>query len=138
MSTLEPLAESMLGLIELLELRRLRERWSFGLRGCRPDWRAKRFKISVNEMTPVRRPEIRAPGRAAADTAEAGKPPLILGETGMEPGVGGFPAYVIEGVERGVAGFDGDGDADSTTHIRWERVATSLATVCANVEYGLT
>ena len=36
-STLEPLAESILGLIELLELRRLRALWSFGLNGLRPD-----------------------------------------------------------------------------------------------------
>lgn len=86
----------------------------------------------------MRRPEIPAPGRAAAETADTGKPPLILGDMGLEPGVGGLPAKVIEGVERGVAGFEGDGDADSTTHIRWERVATSRATVCANVEYGLT
>jgi hypothetical protein len=48
--------------------------------------------MSVREMTPVRRPEIRAPGRAAAETADAGKPPLILGETGLEPDGGGLTA----------------------------------------------
>jgi hypothetical protein len=74
----------MLGLMELLELRRLRSLWSFGLKGLRPDWRAKRFRMSDREITPVKRPEIRAPGKAAADTAEAGKPPLIEGDTGLE------------------------------------------------------
>jgi hypothetical protein len=48
--------------------------------------------MSVREMTPVRRPEMRAPGRAAAETADIGKPPLIVGEMGLEPGVGGLPA----------------------------------------------
>ncbi len=38
------------------------------------------------------------------------------------------------GASRGVAGALGDGDADSTTHMRWELVATSLATVWARVE----
>lgn len=94
--------------------------------------------MSVREMTPERRPDMRAPGRAAAETADAGKLPLMLGEIGLEPGVGGLPAYVMEGAARGVAGCEGDGEADSTTHIRWERVATSRATVCASVEYGLT
>jgi hypothetical protein len=33
------------------------------------------------------------------------------------------------GVRRGVAGALGDGEADSTTHMRWLCVATSFATV---------
>lgn len=41
---------------------------------------------------------------------------------------------VPTGPRRGVAGALGLGEADSTTHMRWERVATSLATVCARVE----
>lgn len=41
---------------------------------------------------------------------------------------------VPTGPSRGVAGALGEGLADSTTHIRWERVATSLATVPARVE----
>jgi hypothetical protein len=41
---------------------------------------------------------------------------------------------VMDGVASGVAGAEVDGEAASTTHIRWERVATSLATVCASVE----
>jgi hypothetical protein len=44
----------------------------------------------------------------------------------------------MEGVANGVAGAEGDGEAASTTHMRCERVATSLATVCASVEYGFT
>ena len=50
---------------------------------------------------------------------------------------GGGDAAVTEGWEgasRGVAGALGEGEADSTTHIRWDRVATSLATVWARVE----
>jgi hypothetical protein len=41
------------------------------------------------------------------------------------------------GVAAGVGGPEEAGDGVSTTHIRWERVATSLATVWARVEYGL-
>lgn len=44
----------------------------------------------------------------------------------------------MAGAVDGVAGADGEGDAASTTHIRWDLVATSFATVCARVEYGLT
>lgn len=72
----------MLGLIELLELLRLRARWSLGLKGFSPLCRAKRFRISVREMTPVKRPEIRAPGKAAAETA--GKALWTVGEAGVE------------------------------------------------------
>lgn len=52
------------------------------------------------------------------------------------------PLKVLVGVpmgpSSGVAGALGEGLADSTTHMRWERVATSLATVPARVEYGVT
>lgn len=41
-------------------------------------------------------------------------------------------------VPPGVGGPEDDGDSVSTTHILWLRVATSLATVWANVQYGLT
>lgn len=84
-------------------------------------------------MTPLSLPDSRAPAIAEADTAGAaagdgGAPPVVVaGAPGNECG----PA-------NGVAGADGDADADSTTHMRCERVATSLATVCANVELGLT
>jgi hypothetical protein len=87
---LEPLAESMLGLTEELELRLRRERLSLGLNGLRPDWRAKRFRISVSEITPVNRPEMRAPGRAEADTA--GNAADSAGETGPDPGCGDMTA----------------------------------------------
>ena len=84
MSMLEPLAESMLGRMDELELRLRRDRLSLGLNGLRPDWRAKRFRTSVNEITPVSRPEIRAPGRAEAETA--GKVPDRAGDTGPDTG----------------------------------------------------
>jgi len=41
------------------------------------------------------------------------------------------------GATAGVAGTDTAGDelsGESTIHMRWERVATSLATVCASVD----
>lgn len=99
-SMLEFRPESMLGLIELLELRRRCDLWSLGLKGCSPVWSAKRLRISVREMTPVRRPEIRAPGNAAAETA--GNEAERLGEAGANTaGV----ACVIEGVASGVAGY---------------------------------
>lgn len=82
MLDLDPRAESKLGRTELLELRRLRDLWSLGLSGLRPEWRAKRFRISVREMTPVKRPEIRAPGKEAAETA--GKTPDREGDAGFE------------------------------------------------------
>lgn len=81
-STLEFRAESKLGRTELLELRRLRDLWSLGLRGLRPDWRAKRLRTSVREITPVKRPDIRAPGNDAAETA--GKTPASEGDAGVE------------------------------------------------------
>jgi hypothetical protein len=81
---LEPLAESILGRMEELELRLRRDRLSFGLNGLRPDWRAKRLRMSVSEMTPVSLPEIRAPGKAEAETA--GNVPDKAGDTGPEPG----------------------------------------------------
>lgn len=97
-------------------------------------------------MTPVSRPEMRAPGRAAAGT-EVLNPPPIEGEAGLDPIAGGVckvngdigggdvrAVWAIAGVE----GPDNDGEAASTTQTRWDLVATSLATVCARVEYGLT
>lgn len=87
----------------------------------------------------MRRPEIRAPGRAAAETA--GNVVARFGDAGVDTAgedriALDIEGVVNEGVGRGVA--EGDGDATSTTHIRWERVATSLATVCASVEKGVT
>lgn len=125
----------MLGRNELLELRRRRaSRWSFGLEGLRPDWRAKRFKTSVRETTPVRRPDRRAPGMAAAEIADVGRLEVNDGDGGAEEAFGTITAEALRGVE----GIDGDGDADSTTHIRCDLVATSFATVWARVEYWVT
>lgn len=44
----------------------------------------------------------------------------------------------VAGVRAGVGGPEEDGDGSSTIHMRWERVATSFATVWASVEKGLT
>jgi hypothetical protein len=112
----------MLGLMELLELRRLRSRWSLGLSGFRPDCRPKRLRISVNEITPVKRPEILAPGIEAAETA--GNAPSD-GDAGVDE-IGEWRAAVgewrfaelTEGVANGVAPGDGEGEDDSTIHIR--------------------
>lgn len=125
---LEPLTESILGRIELLELRRLRSRWSLGLSGFNPDWRPKRFRISVRETTPVSRPEILAPGKAAAETA--GNSPASDGEAGVDELGECRVAWLMEGVVPG----DGEGEDDSTTHIRWDLVASNLAIVCPSVE----
>lgn len=80
----------MLGRIELLELLLLLARCSDGSDGLRPLDFAKRFKISVSDTTPVRRPERCAPGSAAAGTDEE-KPGLGSGEGGtdVDPEVGG-------------------------------------------------
>jgi hypothetical protein len=44
----------------------------------------------------------------------------------------------VAGWAEGVGGPDEDGEAGSVTHNRWLFVATSLATVCANVLDGVT
>lgn len=84
-------------------------------------------------MTPVSLPDREAPGSADAGTAAVG-----TGEGGAafwdDDEVVPCPCGPI----KGVAGAEGEGDADSTTHIRCDLVATSFATVWAKVEYGLT
>lgn len=128
------LAESMLARIELLELLRRRARWCPGSLGCRPVDLAKVLSISVREMTPLNLPDIRAPIKLDAGTTGA-----ICGDGGAPLGAtGAGPPGKLPGPVKGVAGAVGDGDAESTTHIRCDLVATSLATVCARVEYGLT
>ncbi len=67
-------------------------------------------------MTPVKRPEILAPGKAAAETA--GKALVRDGEAGLEFAGEDRTAWETEGVANGVAGADVDGDAASTTHMR--------------------
>lgn len=130
--------ESRLGRTELLELRLRLARCSLGSEGCKPVDFANMLRTSVNEITPVSLPERRAPamadaGTAAVGTGEAGTAAVGTGDGGAAEG--GGPAVVKDwGPIKGVAGAEGDGDADSTTHIRCDRVATSLATVWARVE----
>lgn len=122
----------------LLLVRRLR-RSSSGSRGDKPQAFAYRLRMSVRLITPMRRPLTLAPGRAAAGTARLG----LAGVKGG-PGVGETlwlgrtVGMLVEGIRAGDAGTDDAGEAVSTTHMRCERVATSLATVCASVLYGVT
>lgn len=118
----------MLGRTELLELRRRRALCSPGSPGFSPVDFANMLRTSVRETTPVSFPDRRAPAMAEAGTAAAG-----TGEGGAPPGAD-EPVASDWGPTNGVAGADGDGEADSTTHIRCDLVATSFATVCANVE----
>lgn len=111
------LVKSMLGRMELLELRRRLARCSLGSPGFKPVVLAKILSTSVKEMTPVSFPERHEPASAEAGTAVTGA------------GDGGAPADEECAESSGVAGADGEGDADSTTHIRCDLVATSLATV---------
>jgi len=76
---LDPLPKSMLGLNELLELRRRRCLWPLGSDGCSPECRANRFKMSVKDITPVSRPDM----PVAPDTA--GNAAFNAGEAGVEP-----------------------------------------------------
>ena len=132
---LPPLPESMLARMELVELFRRLALWARGSVGFKPVDLAKELRISVSDTTPLNLPDMRAPIIAEAGTAgdswgEAGAP--LLGAAG-----GAVPGK-LPGPVNGVAGPDGEGDADSTTHMRWDLVATSFATVWASVEYGLT
>ena len=121
--------ESMLARIELLELLRRLALCSPGSRGWSPVDLANVLRISVNEMTPLSFPDSLAPAIADAGTAGA-----AAGDGGAPPAAAvGAPGNDC-GPANGVAGADGDGEGDSTTHMRCERVATSLATVCARVE----
>lgn len=127
MSTLAR-AESKLGRTELLELLRRLARCSQGSDGCSPVDLAKMFKTSVNDITPVSLPDRRAPAMADAGTAVVG-----TGDGGAIP-VAGSPMLDLCAAISGVAGAEGDGEADSTTHMRCDVVATNFATVCASVE----
>lgn len=120
--------ESRLGRTELLELLRLLARCSLGSDGFRPDDLANRLRMSVSDTTPDSRPDRCAPGSAE----EAMEP-------NVAPGVGECGAEFDPGTATGGAGagdgaFGGDGDDGSTTHIRWDCVATSFATVWASDE----
>lgn len=129
-----PLRLSMLVLTELLLLSRRLLLVSSGSWGLRPLTRAKRFRTSVRLTTPLRWPLSVAPGSD---------------EVGMETlgtaGVYGGPMEWFEicwrvfggtltvGVMAGESGTEELGEGASTIHMRWERVATSLATVWARV-----
>ena len=68
----ELLAESRLPRMTSLELEPLLNLlYSPGSVGCSPVALAKRFRISVKETTPFRRPDIYAPGIAEAETTGA-------------------------------------------------------------------
>jgi hypothetical protein len=149
--TLSLLELSMLCLM-LLELDlRLARRASSGSWGFSPLALANRLRISVRLMTPLSLPERLAPGIVdIADAEIAGATVPVLARwvgavelTGMGPaipgsGVIGEGGTTTAGVIAGVDGPDDAGEGASTTHMRCERVATSLATVCARVLNGLT
>lgn len=76
----------------------------------------------------------------------AAVPPILVPLGDLEwPWLGGEVILLLDtedvvctGASSGVCGADGDGDGESTTHIRCARVATNFATVWARVECGLT
>ena len=102
--------------------------------------------MSVRLMTPLSLPERLAPGIAEiADAEIAGATVPVAARcvgavefTGVGPaipgsGMIGEGGTNIAGVTAGVEGPDEAGEGASTTHMRCERVATNLATVCARV-----
>jgi hypothetical protein len=105
--------ESRLGRTELLELLRRLARCSPGFDGCKPEDLANIFRMSVSDTTPLKRPERWAPGNEAAGTEVNTAPGT--GDCGFELDPGGT---ITVGARRGVAGAEGEGDADSTIHIR--------------------
>lgn len=134
----------------LLELLRLRaRRASSGSCGCSPLARAKTFRISVRLITPLSLPDKLAPGIALAEIAGAMAPvparcvgAVVLTDTGPLKEIGrgaiGDGGTKLEGWIAGVEGPEEAGEGVSTTHMRWERVATSFATVWASVLNGFT
>lgn len=134
---------SKLGRIPLPLLCRRRRRASSGSLGERPLTRAKRFSTSVKLQTPERWPDMPWPGSEPAATGC-----VVLSAV---PGAGGCVARrgvvgacvkvalggrLVCGMEcgEGEGGTLAVGDGASTIHIRWLRVAQSLATVWARVE----
>jgi len=129
-------------LLELL-LRRARLA-SSGSWGCRPLALANKFRISVRLMTPLSLPDRLAPVIAEAEMAgtTAPVPARCVGAielTGVGPendcgsGVMGEGGTREVGCSAGVEGPEDEGEGLSTTHMRWDRVATSFATVWASV-----
>lgn len=132
-------------MLELL-LRLRARRASSGSCGLSPLARANRLRMSVRLMTPLNLPERLAPGIADAEIAGAAAPVRCDGDVEAMSagpvdgrGVTGDGGTRIEaGCEAGVGGPEEAGEGVSTTHMRCERVATSLATVWARVENGVT
>jgi hypothetical protein len=152
-----PAMPDMLSLLELsmlvrmlLELLRLlARRASSGSWGCSPLARANTFKMSVRLITPLSLPDKLAPGIALAEIAGATAPvpARCVGAvvfTGVGPdsetgrGVIGEGGTSTAGWIAGVEAPEEAGEGVSTTHMRCDRVATSLATVWARVLKGLT
>lgn len=141
---------SMLARMLLELLLRLARRASSGSCGCRPLALANKLRISVKLITPLSLPDRLAPVIAEAEIAGATAPVPArwLGaveltdvgapESSAGRGVIGDDGTSVAGVMAGVDGPDDAGDGASTTHMRWERVATSFATVWASVLKGLT
>lgn len=119
------------------------------------------MRISVKLTTPTRRPLIRAPGIELAEmVGPLGAMKGVLGEAsatlnGSAPTEGGGtmwccpdPADIDEECDDvgtsvavcrdGVGGPEDEGETGSVIHRRWLLVATSLATMCANVFIGVT
>ena len=95
-------------------------------------------------MTPLSLPDRLAPGIDDAEMAGATAPVLarcvgaveltaVGPDTTAGKGVIGEGGTRTDGVTAGVEAPDEAGEGVSTTHMRWERVATSLATVWASV-----
>jgi len=72
------------------------------------------------------------PGLVAAETDELFR--LLV----LEPSERRGGAAVLLGLSDGEGGTELRGEGGSTIHMRWLRVATSLATVWARVETGVT
>lgn len=134
----------------LLELDRLRaRRASSGSWGCSPLARANTFRMSVKLITPLSLPDRLAPGIALAEIAGATAPvparcvgALVVTDVGPDREIGrgviGDGGMWIDVWIAGVEVPEEAGEGVSTTHMRWERVATSFATVWASVLKGLT
>jgi len=107
------LPRSKLGLTELLELLLRRARCSDGSEGLSPLDRANRFRMSVNDTTPVSRPDRLAPGIAAAETEGTALNPWpcvgSMGDCGVDSTVVPEPTPLGLGT-RMVAGCTGSSD----------------------------
>ena len=99
--------------------------------------------MSVKLITPFNLPDRLAPGIADAEIAgtavlawSGGVVVVVVGMVGNVEGRGviGDGGTRMAGVAAGVGGPEEAGEGVSTTHMRCELVATSLATVWARVE----